>query len=60
MGDLSLSINLASMSGDGDWPIAGGLLDQSAWFVNLYQQLKSDEARIDSDKWERQRGKRRH
>lgn len=41
------SCNVASICGKGDWPLAGGIYDQSAWFVDLYQQLKSETNRIE-------------
>jgi len=33
--EISEACYYASMCGKGDWPIAGGLLDQSYWFVQL-------------------------
>jgi hypothetical protein len=50
---MSEAINIAGMCGDGTLPTTGGLMDQSAWFVSLWQQLRSEEARIDSERSER-------
>lgn len=47
------AVNLASISGSGDWPALGGLMDQAAWFLNLYQRLKSETGRIDREKIEK-------
>ena len=40
--------NMAAICGKGDWPAVGGLLDQSAWFMNLYQLLESETNRVQS------------
>ncbi len=46
--------NMAFICGKGDWPVGGGLLDQSSWFMNLYQLLENEtnrvQARIDKRK----------
>ena len=47
------AINLASMCGQGDWPISGGLLNQSAWFLALKQQLDSEQSKIESEQVEK-------
>lgn len=49
-GELTEAINMAGMCGGGLWPVAGGLLDQSAWFVDLWQQLQSEQNKIDQMK----------
>ena len=49
-GEFIDAANMASLSGKGDWPVAGGLLDQSAWFVSLVQRLRSERDRIDSER----------
>lgn len=41
------AINLASYAMRGDWPRLGGMLDQSAWFVDLVSRLESEQNRID-------------
>ena len=47
--EMTFSINLASISGKGDWPIDGGLLEQSAWFMSLRQTLVADQNRIEAE-----------
>lgn len=47
------AVNLASVCGDGDWPVAGGLMDQSAWFLSLYQRLESEMNLIEKEKMAR-------
>jgi len=46
--EMTFSINLAASSGQGDWPVRGGLLDQSAWFMALRQTLLADQHAIES------------
>lgn len=48
-GDLIRAMNIAGMCGSGDWPVAGGLADQSAWFLNMKQTLSNEEAKIEKD-----------
>lgn len=56
--ELTDAINLASFAGKGAMPVSGGLLDQSAWFVDLWQTLESDQNRIDTEKaQDRKRGR---
>ena len=50
---ITEAVNVAGLCGGGILPIHGGLLDQSAWFVDLWQTLKGEEARIDAQKAER-------
>jgi len=42
----------------GHLPLPGGLLDQSAWFVELQRQLRSEVARVDAERMEAMRGGR--
>lgn len=51
------AVNLAGMSGGGDWPVTGGLLDQSAWFVNLKRVLDNEQGRIQIEQMERKSGR---
>jgi hypothetical protein len=44
--ELTNAINLASMCGSGDWPVVGGLLDQSSWFLELKQTIESEDNKI--------------
>lgn len=47
--DLIAAINMATMSGGGDWPVEGGLLDQAAWFLSLKQTIDNEHNRIESE-----------
>ena len=49
-GEFIQAVNYASMSGKGDWPVPGGLLDQAAWFLQLKQELESEQNRIEADR----------
>lgn len=53
---LTEAINIASFAMKGQWPLAGGLLDQSAWFVDLVASLESYQNAIDNERAERQYG----
>jgi hypothetical protein len=48
--EFTRAVNFACMSGKGDWPVAGGLLDQAAWFIALNQELQNEQNRIDSER----------
>ena len=54
--DFVHAINLAGMSGNGDWPTAGGLMDQATWFLDLKQRLDSEQAKIEREQMDRKRG----
>ena len=47
--ELMDAIRIIGLCGDGVLPIAGGLLDQSAWFVDVWQLLRSDEAKFQAE-----------
>ena len=47
------AVNLAGSSGSGDWPVAGGLLDQATWFLELKQNLDAECDQIDKDRMEK-------
>lgn len=49
------AINVASHASKGVMPVAGGLLDQSAWFFSLWNTLESDTNKIDAERMERYR-----
>lgn len=51
--ELTEAINVASLCGEGVLPVAGGLLDQSSWFLSLWQSLKSEESKIEAEQMER-------
>lgn len=44
--DLGEFWDAADMMENGIPPVAGGSLDQAAWFVRLYNRLKADEGRF--------------
>ena len=50
--EITDAINLAAICGSGDWPITGGLLEQSAWFLDLKQTLEGEHNKIDAAKME--------
>ena len=43
------------MCGNGTLPVSGGLMDQSAWFIALWQQLQSEQSLMDAEAAERMR-----
>lgn len=47
-------VNLATLALKGAYPVAGGTLDQSAWFIHAMQTLESDTNRIDNERHRRQ------
>lgn len=53
--DLAGAINVASYASKGVMPVAGGLLDQAAWFFDLWTTLESETNKIDSERLERYR-----
>lgn len=53
--EMTQAINLTAMCGKGDWPIAGGLLDQSAWFISLKQAMQQERNNIQAEE-EAERG----
>jgi hypothetical protein len=42
--------NLASMCKQGVYPVHGGLLDQSAWFISFLQRLRSETNTIEAER----------
>ena len=48
--ELTEAINMAELCGNGCLPVAGGLLDQSSWFLSVWQTLKSEIARIENER----------
>jgi hypothetical protein len=47
-------VNLAQLA-DNHLPATGGVLDQSAWWVELWLAFRSDCSQIDQDRIERER-----
>ena len=57
--EMTQAINLASYASKGFLPVAGGILDQSAWFVDVWTTLDGEQNKIDAEMAERRnRGKR--
>jgi hypothetical protein len=52
VGKLGDAINMAGWALKGAWPIDGGLLRQSHWFVELTTALNNDQNKIDQERWE--------
>ena len=47
--DISEAMNMSSMCRDQKaWPVAGGLLDQSGWFLNFHTELRYEQNQIDA------------
>ena len=46
---LVQAINMATMA-DRHLPQSGGILDQSAWFIELWTTLNNEQAKIDTEK----------
>ena len=53
------AINMAAMA-DKHLPAAGGLLDQSAWFVRLMTELGNEQNKIDAERIERAKNGQRY
>lgn len=53
--DLAEAINLSASASKGCLPVAGGLLDQSSWFYQLWTTLESEQNKIDAERIERMR-----
>ena len=54
-GYLVRAINMVSNMDNGLLPTAGGLLDQSAWFLDLRTALTNEQNIIDTERMERRR-----
>ena len=51
--DIVAAVNIATHASAGLLPCAGGLLDQSAWFLDLLTAINNEQNRIDSERLER-------
>lgn len=51
--DICDAINLAGHAGSGLLPVAGAILDQSAWFLACWQALEADQHKIDEERTNR-------
>lgn len=49
--DMVIAINIATGCKNGVLPVAGGLLDQSNWFFELWQTLESEHSKIEKEKY---------
>lgn len=58
--EIAGAANLASMCGQGDWPVAGGLLNQAAWFVEFKRKLDADINQIQDEEIEKNAKRRDH
>ena len=56
--EIVTAINVAGLCTDGIFPVGGGLMDQPSWFIELWQQLRADENRIEADRLEQRDGRR--
>ncbi len=50
-GYLVRAINMACHAEKGMLPVAGGILDQSAWFVAVWSALTNEQNAIDAERW---------
>lgn len=46
---VARAINMASLA-DKHLPTAGGMLDQSAWFIDLWISLQNDSNKLESER----------
>lgn len=51
--DMIYDLNIASACRDGVMPVSGGLMEQSAYWFDLWTTLESEQARIDRERMER-------
>lgn len=52
-GDLLSAIRMADLMKQGLPPVAGGVLDQSAWFVSFYECFRSESNRAEAEAYKR-------
>lgn len=50
---LARAINMTTYADKGIMPVGGGLLDQSAWFIDLWSTITDEENTIDRERQER-------
>ena len=51
--DIMQAVNIAALCTNGVLPVSGALLDQSAWFVDLWSYLQSAENQIQFEQSQR-------
>lgn len=50
--DIATVLPLLDMYEDGHAPVAGGVLDQSAWFIAAFRTLRGEMNKIDAGRFE--------
>jgi len=50
---LLRAIRMADLMKQGLPPVAGGVLDQSAWFVSVYEAFRAEEAKAEAEVYKR-------
>ena len=53
--EIVTAVNLCGHADKGHLPVAGGILDQSAWFISFWERFSSEVARIDRERIEKQK-----
>lgn len=51
--NLLRAIRLADLMKQGLPPVAGGVLDQSSWFISFYECFRSEENRAEAESYRR-------
>lgn len=51
--EMTDAVNAMGIAISGLWPVGGGLLDQSAWFVDAVAVLSSEQNKIDRERMRR-------
>lgn len=57
---MTEAANVAGSCRDGVLPVAGGLVDQSAWFIDVWQAMRSEHNRLEQEELERLKRGRKH
>ena len=47
------AINYAALASKGHFPVDGGTLDQSAWFIEAWKQLEQEQNTIEAEQMKR-------
>ena len=51
--DVLRAIRLSDLMKQGLPPVAGGVLDQSAWFVSFHEAFRAEEVRAEAEAYKR-------
>jgi hypothetical protein len=51
--EIFAAINMSTLAEKGLLPVAGGLLDQSSWYMELMHAMNSECAKVDAERAER-------